>query len=164
MLPFFANYVLYPSDMPGCPVLFLISVVSPAKLQYHSGNSSFLDKNELILPHGLRRFRWRHRENGMANFDRIDLMNFVKYGNDYDDQWDEIRNYIKSNATAQKEVEDIKRSLPTTNPAASRRKPDIYEQSAPEVRLPSSPPPIGGMGTTPKQTDKKWWSKLLGED
>lgn len=107
-------------------------------------------------------FRRRQRELVMADFDRIDLMNFVKYGNDFDDQWDEIRNYIKSNSTAQKEVEEIKKSLPQTS-TYNRRRMESFEKSVSDS-VPE--PPISGAGgaTTGKKEPKKWWSKLLGED
>lgn len=103
----------------------------------------------------------------MANFDRIDLMNYVKYGNDFDDQWDEIRNYIKSNPTAQREVEDIKKSLPQTS-SYNRKRAESFERS---TSTPSSSPsesvsPVNREPGSPamKNEPKKWWSKLLGED
>jgi hypothetical protein len=101
----------------------------------------------------------------MANFDRIDLMNFVKYGNDFDDQWDEIRNFIKSSSSAQKELEDIKRTLPQQN-SSSRRRVDSMDRTSQEGRLQSNPlsqssPRDPGQE---KVEQKKWWSKLLGED
>jgi hypothetical protein len=111
-------------------------------------------------------FYRRHRDTGMVNFDRIDLMNFVKYGNDFDDQWDEIRNYIKSNPTAQKEVEDIKKSLPQTS-SYNRKRMESFERS--NVESPSESPasPAGSQGNSPSYSSnepKKWWSKLLGDD
>lgn len=100
----------------------------------------------------------------MADFDRIDLMNFVKYGNDFDDQWDEIRNYIKSNSTAQKEVEEIKKSLPQSSSYAKKRM-ESYEQTViektPDRQDPPNRPSASGTST---QEPKKWWSKILGED
>ncbi|MCC5813373.1 MAG: hypothetical protein JJT78_01335 [Leptospira sp.] len=102
----------------------------------------------------------------MANFDRIDLMNFVKYGNDFDDQWDEIRNYIKSNPTAQKEVEDIKKSLPQTS-SYNRKRMESFERTNTESPSESSASPSGPQTYAPSSSNsepKKWWSKLLGDD
>lgn len=98
----------------------------------------------------------------MANFDRIDLMNFVKYGNDFDDQWDEIRNYIKSSSTAQKELEDIKRTLPQQY-SSSRRRVDTMERAS-QLGRQQDPKGEPGNPGLEKVEQKKWWSKLLGED
>ena len=101
----------------------------------------------------------------MANYDRIDLMNFVRYGNDIDEQWDEIRNYIKSNAGAQRELEEIRKSIPQSSQAA-RRKIENFEQqsysSKPQAPAPSSVKPGDPKGSTEK--NQKWWNKILGDE
>jgi hypothetical protein len=98
----------------------------------------------------------------MAQFDRIDLMNFVKYGNDFDDQWDEIRNYIRSNASAQREIEEIKRTLPQSSPAGRKRPEPGFSQTS---RTPAPTQTSQEEGNTAPGSDpKKWWSKLLGDE
>lgn len=51
----------------------------------------------------------------MPEFDQIDLFNYAAYGNEDDPQWDDIRNYIRSNANASKEYEEIKKISPMFN-------------------------------------------------
>lgn len=103
----------------------------------------------------------------MAEFDRIDLMNYLKYGNDYDEQWEEIRNYIKSNPAVQKELEEIRKLIPPSNPSYSKKRLEPSERNYRESsyeRTHSSTPsesPPSNKQTTPT---KKWWSKLLGEE
>jgi uncharacterized protein YabN with tetrapyrrole methylase and pyrophosphatase domain len=101
----------------------------------------------------------------MANYDRIDLMNFVRYGNDIDDQWDEIRNYIKSNAGAQREVDEIRKTLPQSSQAA-RRKMESFEPQSYSSKLQDVPPstPNKGEVNTPKEKNQKWWNKILGDE
>lgn len=92
----------------------------------------------------------------MPEFDRIDLMNFAMYGNDFDPQWEEIRAYLKSSSHAQKELEEIKRTLPAPSLGGKRRRevslapnPDSVQPRADQESLSSS--------------QKTWWQKLLGE-
>jgi uncharacterized protein YabN with tetrapyrrole methylase and pyrophosphatase domain len=103
----------------------------------------------------------------MADFDRIDLMNFLKYGNDFDEQWDEIRNYIKTNPSAQRELEDIRKTLPQSN-TYNKRRAESFERSysrETSEEVPSSPSnPREPYSSQTNDSNKKWWSKLLGED
>lgn len=97
----------------------------------------------------------------MANFDRIDLTNYAVYGNDYDPQWDEIRAYLKSNAQAQRELEEIRRSMLQSAP---RKKKDFFSQSPTSNdsadSTPSSSTQPSSNSNPPK---KKWWDVLLGD-
>lgn len=97
----------------------------------------------------------------MPDFDRIDLMNYAMYGNDFDPQWDEIRAFLKSNAAAQKELEEIKRTVPSPHLGKKRRENLLTSDpgeshgssgTGSELRNPNSDP-----------TAKSWWQKILGE-
>lgn len=97
----------------------------------------------------------------MPDFDRIDLMNYAMYGNDFDPQWDEIRAFLKSNTAAQKELEEIKRTVPSPHLGKKRRE-----------NLPTTDPREsngdGGIGQEPRSpgantSTKSWWQKILGE-
>ncbi|PJZ46763.1 hypothetical protein [Leptospira brenneri] len=97
----------------------------------------------------------------MPDFDRIDLMNYAMYGNDFDPQWDEIRAFLKTNVSAQKELEEIKRTVPSPHVGKKRR----------ENINPSDPRESnGGGGMSPEPRNqiadpetKSWWQKILGE-
>lgn len=96
----------------------------------------------------------------MPDFDRIDLMNYAMYGNDFDPQWDEIRAFLKTNVSAQKELEEIKRTVPSPHLGKKRREPlttDPRESNSgsgvgQELRTPAGDP-----------STKSWWQKILGE-
>ncbi|TGN19399.1 hypothetical protein [Leptospira idonii] len=96
----------------------------------------------------------------MPDFDRIDLMNFAIYGNDYDSQWDEIRAYLKSSASAQRELEEIKKSLPSQS-AGKRRKDALTPNDA------NDPSDSEGKGNANRgyadQQTKSWWKKIIGD-
>ncbi len=103
----------------------------------------------------------------MAEFDRIDLMNFLKYGNDFDEQWDEIRNYIKSNPAVQRELEEIRKLLPQSTSYPQKRRSEPMERPfsrevGEETR--TSPPNPSPPRSNPGESSRKWWSKLLGDD
>ncbi|MCE9502119.1 MAG: hypothetical protein K8R21_16685, partial [Leptospira sp.] len=68
----------------------------------------------------------------MSEYDSIDLLNFAMYGNDFDPEWEDIRNFIRSNSAAQKELEDLKKNLPTSGKRRRDFIPerDIYSKSA----------------------------------
>lgn len=101
----------------------------------------------------------------MANYDRIDLMNFVRYGNDIDDQWDEIRTFIKSSASAQREIEEIRKAIPQSSQVA-RRKMEQFEQQSYSSKSQSadSSTPKSGDSTSSKEKNQKWWNKILGDE
>jgi hypothetical protein len=98
----------------------------------------------------------------MPDFDRIDLMNYAMYGNDFDPQWEEIRSYLKSSASAQKEFEDIKKTIPHPSPGKRRRETpmlgDAGESTEPGVmRTGSDGQP------NHSSSEKSWWQRILGE-
>ncbi|MDF3822073.1 hypothetical protein P3G55_19365 [Leptospira sp. 96542] len=94
----------------------------------------------------------------MPDFDRIDLMNYAMYGNDFDPQWDEIRSYLKSSATAQRELEEIKKTIPHPSPGKRQKISPLTNDNG----EPNS-------GTSPKRestgarSEKTWWQKILGD-
>ncbi|MCW7480716.1 hypothetical protein ND858_06180 [Leptospira kanakyensis] len=97
----------------------------------------------------------------MPDFDRIDLMNYAMYGNDFDPQWDEIRAFLKTNVSAQKELEEIKRTVPSPHLGKKRRE---------NVNLNDPRESNGGNGMESEQriqtsdpSAKSWWQKILGE-
>ncbi|PJZ66962.1 hypothetical protein CH371_02395 [Leptospira wolffii] len=92
----------------------------------------------------------------MPDFDQIDLFNYAAYGNEHDPEWDEIRNYIRSNSSASKEYEEIKKNLLNVQPKRKQR-----EMSRPrqEGNLPSK----DSDSPQPSSQNKKWWSVFLGE-
>ncbi|TGL85208.1 hypothetical protein EHQ68_18315 [Leptospira congkakensis] len=97
----------------------------------------------------------------MPDFDRIDLMNYAMYGNDFDPQWDEIRAFLKTNVSAQKELEEIKRTVPSPHLGKKRRENSM-------VNDPRESNGGNGMENEPRiQTSdpsaKSWWQKILGE-
>jgi hypothetical protein len=98
----------------------------------------------------------------MPDFDRIDLMNFAIYGNDFDSQWDEIRAYLKSSATAQKELEEIKRSLPSQQAVGKKRRDAISMQEAGDPNDPEYVNRTAIPSSSDHQT-KSWWKKILGD-
>ncbi|TGK03084.1 hypothetical protein EHQ53_06435 [Leptospira langatensis] len=93
----------------------------------------------------------------MPEFDQIDLFNYAAYGSEDDPEWDDIRNYIRSNSSASKEYEEIKRNLSNVQPKRKQR--DYGRPNRMETNSPGSEP------NSPKQgdQDKKWWSVFLGE-
>jgi len=98
----------------------------------------------------------------MPDFDRIDLMNFAIYGNDYDSQWDEIRAYLKSSATAQRELEEIKRSLPSQSSMVKKRR-DVLSIGEPgDLNDPNSPNRSSSTSDADHQ-GKSWWKKIIGD-
>ncbi|EMM74602.1 hypothetical protein M9Y82_05675 [Leptospira weilii] len=94
----------------------------------------------------------------MPEFDSIDLMNYAVYGNEQDPEWADIRNYIKSSASAQRELEELRRSTPHND----RKRRDL---SRPQERgkfheSESSSDPRNANSLEEK---KKWWSIFTGE-
>ncbi|MDZ4725414.1 MAG: hypothetical protein SH817_04615 [Leptospira sp.] len=98
----------------------------------------------------------------MPDFDRIDLMNFAIYGNDYDSQWDEIRAYLKSSAAAQRELEEIKRTLPTQSSMGKRKKdsPTLHDSGELGEIDPST---RSSSGSNADHQTKSWWKKIIGD-
>ncbi|AOP32469.1 hypothetical protein A0128_00375 [Leptospira tipperaryensis] len=95
----------------------------------------------------------------MPEFDSIDLMNFAVYGNEHDPEWADIRNYIKSSASAQKELEELRRSVPQN--ARKRRDPiRSHELGGGSYGQESSSDPRNANSPEEK---KKWWSIFTGE-
>jgi hypothetical protein len=98
----------------------------------------------------------------MPDFDRIDLMNYAMYGNDFDPQWDEIRSYLKSSASAQKEFEEIKRTIP--HPSQGKKRRDLQLTGESGERLdPGSLGETSEGRTASGNSQKSWWQKILGE-
>ena len=98
----------------------------------------------------------------MPDFDRIDLMNFAIYGNDYDSQWDEIRAYLKSSAAAQRELEEIKRSLPSPSSMGKKRRDAMSLSETGDPNDPES----SNRGSSASNADhqaKSWWKKIIGD-
>ncbi|MCC6275763.1 MAG: hypothetical protein IT569_07885 [Leptospiraceae bacterium] len=91
----------------------------------------------------------------MTEFDSIDLLNYATYGNEYDDEWEEIRAYIKSNAAAQKELEELRKNLP----AVSRKRRDFIPERRPNQTSEETTEPRINL---PEEHKKSWWSNLLG--
>ncbi len=98
----------------------------------------------------------------MPDFDRIDLMNFAIYGNDYDAQWDEIRAYLKSSASAQRELEEIKRSLPSPSSVGKKRRDSMTMNETGDPNDPESHG-RGSSSSNPDHQTKSWWKKIIGE-
>ncbi|TGL59196.1 hypothetical protein EHQ58_09815 [Leptospira ognonensis] len=98
----------------------------------------------------------------MPDFDRIDLMNFAIYGNDYDSQWDEIRAYLKSSAAAQRELEEIKRTLPSTSSMGKRRRDPMSMGEAADPNDPEHAGRDSSSSNADHQT-KSWWKKIIGD-
>ncbi|MGJ4787536.1 hypothetical protein EHQ52_07290 [Leptospira koniambonensis] len=92
----------------------------------------------------------------MPEFDQIDLFNYAAYGNEDDPQWDDIRNYIRSNANASKEYEEIKKNLTNVQP---KRKQKDFGRPRQEMKSSDGDP----NSDKPAGQDKKWWSVFLGE-
>ncbi|AVQ13743.1 Uncharacterized protein XB16_3458 [Leptospira santarosai] len=92
----------------------------------------------------------------MPEFDSIDLMNYVVYGNEQDSEWADIRNYIKSNAAAQKELEELRRSAPH----GDRKRRDLSRPQEPGRGKSYEPSP---RDTNSLEEKKKWWSIFTGE-
>ncbi|TGL61019.1 hypothetical protein [Leptospira sarikeiensis] len=92
----------------------------------------------------------------MPEFDQIDLFNYAAYGNEDDPQWDDIRNYIRSNTNASKEYEEIKKNLSNVQP---KRKQKDFGRPRQEVKSSDGNPNSGNTG----EQNKKWWSVFLGE-
>jgi FtsZ-interacting cell division protein ZipA len=101
----------------------------------------------------------------MANYDRIDLMNFVRYGNDIDEQWDEIRSFIKSNASAQRELEEIRKTVPQSSQASRRKMENFEPPSYPSKQSTHTPsnPSSNSTASTPGK-NQSWWQKIMGDD
>ena len=89
----------------------------------------------------------------MSEFDSIDLLNYATYGNEYDDEWEDIRAFIKSNANAQKELEELKKNLPV---ASKKRRDYIPERKIYPTGDENPQSPL------PDEQKKSWWSNLLG--
>lgn len=92
----------------------------------------------------------------MPEFDQIDLFNYAAYGNEHDPEWDEIRNYIRSNSSASKEYEEIKRNLSNVQPKRKQR----------DIGRPRAEGNLSTKESDSPQTsnqNKKWWSVFLGE-
>ncbi|TGK21180.1 hypothetical protein EHO61_04845 [Leptospira fluminis] len=93
----------------------------------------------------------------MPEFDQIDLMNYAVYGNEHDPEWAEIRNYIRSNAGAQKEYEEMKRNLASIQPRRKQKETGRPQSGGPE------PNERGSGSSKAAEPDKKWWNVFLGE-
>ncbi|EQA44023.1 hypothetical protein LEP1GSC050_3320 [Leptospira broomii serovar Hurstbridge str. 5399] len=93
----------------------------------------------------------------MPEFDQIDLMNYAVYGNEHDPEWVEIRNYIRSNAGAQKEYEEMKRNLASIQPRRKHR-----ESGRPQFGEKNPNDSQSGI-QNPNDSDKKWWNVFLGD-
>ncbi|MDV6234088.1 hypothetical protein CH379_000365 [Leptospira ellisii] len=96
----------------------------------------------------------------MPEFDSIDLMNYAVYGNEQDPEWADIRNYIKSSASAQRELEELKRSIPTN--ARKRREP-LRPQDSGRERTYSQESASDARDSNSPEEKKKWWSIFTGE-
>lgn len=94
----------------------------------------------------------------MPEFDSIDLMNYAVYGNKLDPEWADIRNYIKSNTSAQKELEELRRSAPHPQNARKRRDPSQPQELGRDKSYDSDP-----RNTNSPEEKKKWWSIFSGE-
>jgi hypothetical protein len=97
----------------------------------------------------------------MPDFDRIDLMNFAIYGNDFDSQWDEIRAYLKSSAAAQRELEEIKKSLPS--PSMGKKRRDAMSLNEPGDPNDPDPTNRGSSSSSANHQTKSWWKKIIGD-
>lgn len=97
----------------------------------------------------------------MHDFDRIDLMNFANYGNDFDSQWDEIRAYIKSSASAQRELEEIKKSLHATFSGNKKRDSSMNYGSGDPNEI--DPPGQSSANRSSHHQTKSWWQKIIGD-
>ncbi|EMY77361.1 hypothetical protein LEP1GSC060_2896 [Leptospira weilii serovar Ranarum str. ICFT] len=93
----------------------------------------------------------------MPEFDSIDLMNYAIYGNEQDPEWADIRNYIKSNASAQKELEELRRSVPQN--VRKRRDPSRPQDFERDRSHDSS----DSRNANSPEEKKKWWSIFTGE-
>lgn len=89
----------------------------------------------------------------MPEFDSIDLMNYAIYGNELDPEWADIRNYIKSNASAQKELEELRRSIPHPQNIRKRRDPSQPQELGRDKSYDSDP-----KNANSPEEKKKWWS------
>ncbi len=92
----------------------------------------------------------------MPEFDQIDLFNYAAYGNEHDPEWDDIRNYIRSNPSALKEYEEIKKNLVNVQPKRKQRDFGRSRQDGNPSSGEANSSQTGGQ-------DKKWWSVFLGE-
>ncbi|AXR59923.1 hypothetical protein [Leptospira mayottensis] len=94
----------------------------------------------------------------MPEFDSIDLMNYAVYGNEQDPEWADIRNYIKSSASAQRELEELRRSTPQND----RKRRDLARPQ--ELgRGKSHEPESSPRNANSLEEKKKWWSIFTGE-
>ncbi|XDD50316.1 hypothetical protein AB3N59_00370 [Leptospira sp. WS92.C1] len=96
----------------------------------------------------------------MPEFDSIDLMNYAVYGNEQDPEWADIRNYIKSSASAQRELEELKRAVPQN---ARRRRDSPHSQDSGRDRSYSQNSPSAPRDANSPEEKKKWWSIFTGE-
>ncbi|RHX88915.1 hypothetical protein [Leptospira stimsonii] len=96
----------------------------------------------------------------MPEFDSIDLMNFAVYGNEHDPEWADIRNYIKSSASAQKELEELRRSVPQN---ARKRRDSIRSHELGDNRSYGQDSSSDPRNANSPEEKKKWWSIFTGE-
>ncbi|RHX82306.1 hypothetical protein [Leptospira yasudae] len=96
----------------------------------------------------------------MPEFDSIDLMNYAVYGNEHDPEWADIRNYIKSSASAQRELEELRRSVPQN--VRKRRDPSRPQDLGRERSYDSDSSSDSRNANSPEEK-KKWWSIFTGE-
>ena len=80
----------------------------------------------------------------MPDFDYIDIINYVTYGNDFDEEWNDIREIIKSDPEAKRMYEEAQKDNELKMP---RRK-----------NLPSRQTSEESVGEGADETEKrKWW-------
>ncbi|EKR64187.1 hypothetical protein LEP1GSC036_3740 [Leptospira weilii str. 2006001853] len=94
----------------------------------------------------------------MPEFDSIDLMNYAVYGNEQDPEWADIRNYIKSSASAQRELEELRRSTPQHD----RKRRDL-SRSQERGKFHESESSSDPRNANSLEEKKKWWSIFTGE-
>ncbi|EQA64873.1 hypothetical protein [Leptospira alexanderi] len=96
----------------------------------------------------------------MPEFDSIDLMNYAVYGNEQDPEWADIRNYIKSSASAQRELEELRRSTPQND----RKRRDLSRpQELGRGKSHESESSSDPRNANSLEEKKKWWSIFTGE-
>lgn len=105
----------------------------------------------------------------MTQIDRVDLMNYAVYGDETDPEWEEIRSFIKLNPDAQREFEEIKKSL--THASKKRREEgdrsytsrdkEYLQSSGNSEKVNGSDRPKN-KPEEKKEGKKSWWSALKG--
>lgn len=83
----------------------------------------------------------------MPGFDYIDLKNYVTYGNDFDEEWEEIRNIIKTDPEARRVYEEMKKG----------RQPEARRQESRPAPLSVENGSNGNHEEAGHQAKKKWW-------